>query len=102
MSYFLANNNSQSPNVHGKIRSDAERKAQVRRIESDLAILSSDRMKLLRQKTDRELLLRKLKDQLRRVQVEIEATEVQTKKDATSMMMLEEEIRLTKKKFLSL
>ena len=84
--------------VHGKTSSPEERKAAIRRVESDLSLLYSDRLKLNRQKTDRELSLRKLQSELRRIQVEMERTEIQEKKDDADLRALEENIRLAKKR----
>jgi len=90
------------PDPHGKTLSDAERKVKVRRIESDLSILSSDRLKLVRRKTDRDLELRKLKEQRRRLDVEIETAEAQAKKDDVELRTVEENIRLAKKRLSTL
>ncbi len=94
--------NTAHPDPHGKTPSDAERKAKVRRIESDLSILSSDRLKLVRRKTDRDLELRKLKEQRRRLDVEIETAEAQAKKDDVELRTVEENIRLAKKRLSTL
>ena len=93
---------SAKPDPHGKVLTDAERKAMIRRIESDLAILQGDRLKLGRKKDDRDLALRKLRVELRRIQMEIEQFERETKKDEADIHSLEEEIRLTKKRLVSL
>ncbi len=93
---------SAPPDPHGKTLSDAERKAAVRRVESDLSILYSDRLKLARQKTDRDLELRKLKEGRRRLDVEIENFEKQAKKDEADFRTVEEDIRLAKKRLVTM
>ncbi len=90
------------PDLHGKTLSPDERKAAIRRVESDLSLLYSDRLKLNRQKTDRDLALRKLRTELRRVQVEIERAEAEEKKDERELRTLEENIRLAKKRLVVL
>lgn len=90
------------PDMHGKTLSPNERKAAIRRVESDLSLLYSDRLKLERQKTDRDLALRKLQTELRRIQVEIERAEAQGKKDDAELRTIEESIRLAKKRLVVL
>ena len=98
--FSQARNTSVDP--HGKTLSDAERKAAIRRVESDLSILFSDRLKLARQKTDRDLALRKLKDQRRSLDIEIEDLEKQAKKDEADLRTIEEDIRLAKKRLVTM
>jgi len=86
----------------GKTPSFDERKAAIRRVESDLSILYSDRLKLNRQKSDRDLALRKLRTELRRVQIEIERAEAGAKKDDVDFRTIEENIRLAKKRLVTL
>jgi hypothetical protein len=93
---------SGQPDPHGKTPSPVERKAAIRRVESDLSILYSERLKLGRQKTDRDLELRKLREQLRRIQVDIEKSTVQAKKDDSELRTIEENIRLAKKRLVIL
>lgn len=90
------------PGPHGKTLSDAERRAAIRRVESDISILYSDRLKFTRRKTDRDLALRKLKDQRRRLDIEIENIEKEVKKDEVESRMVEEDIRLAKKRLVTL
>ncbi|MGB2791820.1 MAG: hypothetical protein IPJ67_02630 [Candidatus Moraniibacteriota bacterium] len=90
------------PDIHGKALSPDERKAAIRRVESDLSLFYSDRLKLNRQKTDRDLALRKLRTELRRIQVEIERAEIQAKKDEVELRTLEENIRLAKKRLVGI
>lgn len=90
------------PDVHGKTLSPSERKAAIRRVESDLSILYSERLKLERRKTDRDLALRKLRTELRRVQVDIERAEAEEKKDERELRSIEESIRLAKKRLVVL
>lgn len=87
---------------HGKTLSDTERKAAIRRVESDLSMLFSDRLKLMRRKTDCDLALRKLKDERRRLDIEMENLESQAKKDETELRTVEENIRLAKKRLVTL
>ncbi len=87
---------------HGKTLSDAERKVAIHRVESDLSILFSDRLKLNRRKTDQDLALRKLKDQRRRLDIEIEDLEKNVKKDEVELRTVEEDIRLAKKRLVML
>lgn len=94
--------NTLRPDPHGKTLSDAERKALVRRVESELSILYSERLKLNRRKTDRDLELRKLRSELRRVEVEIENLEKESKKHDTELRTVEENIRLSKKRLITL
>lgn len=94
--------NGARPDSHGKILSLAERKAAIRRVETELSILSSERLKLNRQKTDRDLELRKARDQRRRLDVEIENLEKQAKKDEVNLRDVEENIRLAKKRLVVL
>lgn len=105
--YFLAmplfgSKNSAQPDPHGKTLLYAERKAAIHRVETDLSILSSERLKLARQKTDRDLELRKVRDQRRRLDVEIENLEKQAKKDEVNLRDVEENIRLAKKRLVTL
>lgn len=88
--------------MHGKSLAPDERKAAIRRVESELSLLYSDRLKLNRQKTDRDLSLRRLRTEFRRIQVEIERAEAQAKKDEVELRILEENIRLTKKRLVVL
>ena len=90
------------PDPHGKTLSPDERKAAIRRVESDLSILYSERLKLNRQKSDRDMALRKLRTELRRIQIEIERAEAQAKKDEVELRTLEENIRLAKKRLITL
>ncbi len=90
------------PDIHGKTLSSNERKATIRRVESDLSLLYSARLKLNRQKTDRDLALRKLRMELRRIQVEIEHAEIQAKKDEVELRTIEENIRLAKKRLVGI
>lgn len=94
--------NTARPDSHGKTLSDAERKAAIHRVESDLSIFYSDRLKIARRKTDRDLELRKLKDQRRRLDVEIENLEKETKKEESTLHLLEEDIRLAKKRLVTM
>ncbi len=90
------------PDPHGKTLSDAERKAAIRRVESDLSILYSDRLKITRRKTDRDLALRKLKNERRRLDIEIENLEKEAAKDESNSHIVEEDIRLAKKRLVTM
>jgi hypothetical protein len=90
------------PDPHGKTLSLAERKVAIHRVESDLSLLYSERLKFNRQKTDRDLELRKLRGELRRIEVEIERAEAQAKKDDVELRTIEENIRLAKKRLVIL
>jgi hypothetical protein len=99
---FFGPRQTTQPGPHGKTLSDVERRAAIRRVESDLSILYSDRLKLTRRKTDRDLALRKLKDQRRRLDIEIENIEKEVKKDEVESRTVEEDIRLAKKRLVTL
>ncbi len=88
--------------IHGKMTSEAERRASIRRTELDLAILRSDQLKLERKKANRDLELRKLRAEFRRVQIEIEQIEKEAKKEVAELRSIEEEIRLAKKRLANL
>lgn len=94
--------NASTPDPHGKVRSDAERKAAIRRAESELSLLSSDRLKVERRTSDRNLLLRKSREDLRRIQGDIERLEREAKKDETELRTIEENIRFAKKRLVTL
>lgn len=102
MSLLFGPKNTSRPDSHGKTLSDTERKALIRRIESELSILYSERMKLNRRKTDRDLELRKLRSEVRRVEVEIENLEKESKKHDVELRAIEENIRLSKKRLVML
>ncbi|QQS21293.1 MAG: hypothetical protein IPL87_02110 [Candidatus Moraniibacteriota bacterium] len=88
MSPFGIMRNASTPDPHGKVRSDAERKAAIRRAESELSLLSSDRLKVERRTSDRNLLLRKSREDLRRIQGDIERLEREAKKMKQSFVRL--------------
>lgn len=94
--------NTAQPDLHGKSLSEDERRRAIHRIESDLSLLYSDRLKLVRQKSERDLGLRKLRDQFRKIQMEIEEDELKAKKEASALQTLEEDIRFTKKRLTAL
>lgn len=99
---LFGNTTPSRPDPHGKVRSEAERKSSVRRAESELSILYSDRLKLTRRKTERDLAIRKMKDELRRVQESLKQLETEAKRDEIELRAIEEDVRLAKKRLVTL
>lgn len=86
------------PDMHGKTLSDAERKAMIRRLETELSILYSEELKLKRERDDHELDLRKLRDTLKRVTFDIKDAEARAKKREAEVRTVEENIRQMKRR----
>lgn len=89
---------SDVPDMHGKTLSDAERRAMIRRLETELSILYSEELKLKRERDEHELELRKLRDSLKRITFDIKDSETRAKKRETELRTVEENIRTVKKR----
>lgn len=92
---FLA---SGVPDMHGKTLSDAERRAMVRRLETELSILYSEELKLKRERDEHELEVRKLRDALKRITFDMKDAETRAKKREVEVRTVEENIRQVKRR----
>lgn len=89
---------SNNPDVHGKTLSDAERRAMIHRLETELSILYSEDLKLKRERDEHELEVRKLRDALKRITFDMKDAEARAKKRETEMRVVEENIRQVKRR----
>lgn len=80
----------QEPNV--------DKKAQLRRLQSDLLILESDLRRNERKKSEIQMMLKKLKHQRDLLIIEIKSKEDEIKKIDSNQFIINEDIKMLKKK----